>query len=284
MIEVITPGIYSSIQDQGRFGFRNLGVPLSGVMDSNSANLANALLNNHQKCAVLETTFVGSILKFHQETFIAITGANCSIKINNKSIALNTTHKIYQNDILNIGKSTLGVRNYLAVSGGFKSDLVLNSRSFFTGISERQTIQKGEYIKISKTTAPIINRTKIKPRSFDSKPQSIKVKKGPEYDLLDKKSKETLLQKQFNISTLSNRMAYQLEPYSLPKNSLKADEIITSSVQPGTVQLTPSGNPIILMRDCQTTGGYARVLQLTESAINRLAQKRPNESIYFTLK
>ncbi|MCF6317909.1 MAG: biotin-dependent carboxyltransferase family protein [Proteobacteria bacterium] len=281
MIEVITTGIYSSIQDQGRFGFRNIGVPVSGVMDSFSANLANALLNNHKQCAVLETTFVGPVLRFHQETFIAITGADCLPKINDKPICLNSAHKILKGDILNMGSTITGIRNYLTVAEGFQSEFVLNSRSYYAGITENQTLIKGEFIKTPKLNRPIINRTKTTPRNTCSKQQSIEVKKGPEFNLLDKKSQKLLFREKFKISSQSNRMAYQLEPE--PHGFLETQEIITSSVQPGTVQLMPSGKPIVLMRDCQTTGGYSRVLQLTEKAINQISQKRPNDFVFFTL-
>ncbi len=280
MIEVISTGIYSTIQDQGRFGFRNQGVPISGVMDSSSANLANALLNNKESCALLETTIIGPILKFHQNTFIAITGANCLLKINGNPVCLNTVHEIYKGDILNIGKATSGVRNYLAVSGGFQNEFVLNSHSYYIDISKNSTLIKGEHMTISKPSSAILNRTKITPLYFNSKKHSLEVNKGPEFDLLDEQSKELLFQNKFRISPQSNRMAYQLDQVQ----RLSAAEIITSSVQPGTVQLTPSGKSIILMRDCQTTGGYARVLQLTEQAINQVAQSRTTESINFTLK
>jgi len=280
VVEVIATGIYSSIQDQGRFGFRNIGVPISGVMDNYSANLANALLNNNKQCAVLETTLVGPVLKFHQDTFISVTGAKCLLKINDGPRDLNTVHEIFKGDVLSMGKTTSGMRNYLAVSGGFQTPLVLNSRSYFAGISKNQTIRKGEYIKIIQPVSPILNRTKITPVYIDSKQHSIEVSKGPEFELLDEKSKEILFQNKFILSSQSNRMAYPLKSV----DGLNANEIISSSVQPGTVQLTPSGKPIILMRDCQTTGGYSRVLQLTEQATNLLAQKRPDESIYFTLK
>ncbi len=282
MIEVVSTGIYSSIQDQGRLGYRNIGVPLSGVMDSYSANLANALLNNHKQCAVLETTFVGPVLRFHQETFIAITGADCLPKINGKPICLNSAHKVLKGDILSLGNTITGIRNYLAVAEGFQSEFVLNSRSYYAGITENQTLIKGQFIKISKLNTLIINRTKTTPGNTCSKQQSIEVTKGPEFNLLDKKSQDTLFRRKFKISNQSNRMAYQFESNGC-HNYSETQEIITSSVQPGTVQLMPSGKPIVLMRDCQTTGGYSRVLQLTEKAINQLAQKRPNDFVFFTL-
>ena len=107
------------------------------------------------------------------------------------------------------------------------------------------------------------------------------VTKGPEYNRLTKKHRELLFSKEFKIDTLNNRMGYQLKNKFPP---IKNDEIITSITIPGTVQLTPSGKLIILMRDCPTTGGYPRILQLTDLAINQLAQKRKDEGFKFDLE
>ncbi len=164
--------------------------------------------------------------------------------------------------------------------GGFNSPLILKSRSYYQGVTEQTKLSKGDVLLINKVTKLIVNRARIKidPNHFDT--QHIVVSKGPEFELLPEQTKTALLSQKFNISSQSNRMAYRL---SHGNDNLQAQEIITSSVQPGTVQLTPSGALMVLMRDCQTTGGYARVLQLTEQSINRLAQKTATDSIVFEL-
>ena len=277
MIEIIKTGIYSTIQDHGRFGYRNIGVPVSGVMDIASANLANSLLDNHLDCAVLETTFVGPILKFHISTYVVITGANCDLKLNKNPINLNTVIFIKKGDRLSIGKATTGVRNYLAVAGGIQTKKILRSRSFHRGITKNESINKGVFLTVNQPLKNIINRTSIviNNEHFDQKIMT--AFNGPEYNLLNKQTQKNLWAQEFTISDQSNRMAYKLTGI----DPLYANEIITSSVQPGTVQLTPSGKLIILMRDCQTTGGYARVLQLSNSSINKLSQKTPNSKISF---
>lgn len=279
MVEVISAGIFSTIQDQGRFGYRNIGVPVSGAMDRNNSDFANALLNNDYKCAVLESTIIGPSLLFHQDTFIAVTGAECDLKLNHQSVCINKVIYIKKGDILSFGKVNTGVRNYLAVAGGWQTPVVLGSRSYYPEITNELQIHSGDRLLISLQVDKIINRTTVKFNSSQVKNNVLQVTIGPEFNLLDNRSRHNLISQSFKVSPQSNRMAYKLNHGT----KLAAKEIITSSVQPGTVQLTPSGELIVLMRDCQTTGGYARVLQLTENAINHLAQKSAGKKVLFSI-
>ena len=279
MIEVISAGIFSSIQDQGRFGSRNIGVPVSGAMDLYSANLANALLNNSLESAVLETTVIGPVLHFLNDTFISITGAVCPIELNGIPIPNNCVHKVNATSTLSIGRVQNGMRTYLGIAGGFQTKKVLKSRSYYHGITKNKQIRQGDLLKTSLKFKKIINRAKVKTKLSHLNQHAISVTYGPEFNRLEKQTQDKLLTSQFILSNQSNRMAYRLDKYQ----RISAAEIITSSVQPGTVQLTPSGELIILMRDCQTTGGYARVLQLTENSINQLAQKSAGSDIKFVV-
>ena len=120
MIKVIKAGYYSIIQDLGRFGFQQYGVPVSGVMDRYSSKLANALLNNEKNAAVLEITITGPMLQFNCNTLICVSGADISPRLNNESIKLNHVVIIKMGDVLSFGKLQYGFRSYLAVSGGFQ--------------------------------------------------------------------------------------------------------------------------------------------------------------------
>jgi biotin-dependent carboxylase-like uncharacterized protein len=279
MVEVKSTGLLTTIQDLGRFGYRKYGVPLSGAMDLISAKIANALLNNDVHCAVIEATIIGPTLTFSHPTFIVVTGAPCDLTINKKIASLNTVIKINSGDTLSIGKITKGVRSYIAVVGGWQSPVVLNSRSYYAGISKDKLIKTGDELEYLPLKKNIINRTSVNIDSGHINSEIIQVTKGPEYDLLDQHSRHNLIGQTFKISSKSNRMAYKLEH----NYKLSAEEIVTSSVQPGTVQMTPSGELVILMRDCQTTGGYARVLQFTESSINQLSQKPAGSALNFAL-
>jgi biotin-dependent carboxylase-like uncharacterized protein len=281
MVKVIKSGFYSTIQDLGRSRFQKYGVPVSGVMDFYSAKLANALLDNNESDAVLEITMTGPTLQFNCDTIMCVSGADISPILNNKPIKLNSIVNIKKDDILSFGKLKYGFRCYLAVFGGFQTEMIMNSRSMYKVITSQNVLFVNNELSISEHINSIIKSNasiKVNTAHFSSK--EIKVYKGPEFDLLTKAQQQQLLSKEFTISKDNNRMAYQLvEPL---KNNLKP--IITSLVLPGTVQLTPSGKLIILMRDCQTTGGYPRVLQLKESSINVLSQKFTGNNIRFKIK
>ena len=280
MIEVIKSGLYTSIQDKGRFGFENYGVPISGSMDQFSSLLANKLLNNNENDAVMEITMTGPVLKFHKMTKISITGADISPSLNNYPIKLNTSHSINKDDILSFGKLKYGLRCYLSVSGGFLTKKVLNSRSMYPNITKSFRIAKGEHLKINSIK---YLKTRLSMSKIDCldhfKSNEINVYKGPEFDKLSQKQNLDIFNKNFSISNNNNRMAFQLN--ESVENQLKP--IITSLVMQGTVQLTPSGNILILMRDNQTCGGYPRILQLNENSINKLSQKYMNNKIRFKL-
>ena len=278
MIRVLKAGFYSSIQDRGRVGFASNGVPISGVMDSYSADLANSILNNSLKDALLEITFGGCKLEFLSTTFICISGGDFSAKINDKLIPLNSRIKIFKNDVLSFGKINFGVRCYLAVKGGFLTEKILESRSFYQDITNNALVKKNDVLPIStfKNDLEMSNSTiKILESHFTS--EEINCCKGPEFELLNKHQKEQLQNQKFTISNDNNRMGTRLN--EVVENNFPS--ILTSSVLPGTVQLTPSGKLIILMRDCQVTGGYPRILQLTEESINRISQKTLKKSILF---
>ncbi|WP_372752456.1 biotin-dependent carboxyltransferase family protein [Mariniflexile sp.] len=280
MIRVLNAGLYTSVQDFGRLGNSQYGVPYSGVMDRYSAAMANAILGNAETLAVLEMTLVGAKLLFECDTYICISGADMSPKVNGQSVSINKPIEIRKGQVLSFGKLQRGVRCYLAVLGGFKTEAVLGSQSMYKGVTCLDKISKNDTIDLNLNNSFIVNKNasiKVLDECFDS--NVIEVFKGPEFDLLSKNQQSELLQNDFFISKDNNRMAYQLT--ELLQNNLKP--IITSAVLPGTVQLTPSGKLIILMRDCQTTGGYPRVLQLKETAINVLAQKFTGHLIRFKL-
>jgi len=280
MIEVIKPGLYSSIQDKGRFGFENYGVPISGSMDQFSSILSNKIISNNDNDAVMEITMIGPTLKFKTETTISITGADMSPLLNGENINLFKPHIIKNGDILSFGKLKCGLRCYLSVLNGFKTKKIMNSRSMYENITKEFRISKGDILNLE---SKINSNNTISLNDFEYenhfKGPYIEVYKGPEYEKLSIKQQTNLFNKKFTVSNKNNRMAYQMN--ETIENNL--DSIITSLVMQGTVQLTPSGEIIVLMRDNQTCGGYPRILQLNESSINKLSQKHMNDKIIFKL-
>ena len=280
MIKVLSSSFGLGVQDLGRTGYAGFGVPLSGTMDQYSSKLANRLLNNHKDDAVLEITNGGCKLRFDTNTVVCLTGADYSAKLDNTPLKLHKVVPVHAGSVLSFSKRQFGFRTYLAVKNGFKSTPVLGSRSMYNNITPQDVLKKGDQLKVEPHIHDLMRpaaKVKIELEHFTSK--DMHCYKGPEFELLDKMQQEQLLGMPFTISMNNNRMGYQLE--DRVENEIPS--MLTSSALPGTVQLTPSGKLIILMRDCQVTGGYPRVLQLSKNAINRLAQKSTGDTIYFKI-
>lgn len=275
MLKVIEPGLYSSIQDNGRFGYRNIGVPHSGFMDQECANIANYILGNNETDSLIEITLKGPTLLFNDNYTISITGGDFNAILNNEKINMYNPVEVKLGDMLKFSHTKNGARCYLAVSGGIDIKKLLGSRSLYKSITESYCLRKGDEIKIlNKSNKKKLNQSKL---TFNID-NYIYAFKGPEFSMLDQKSLNKLFKNEFEIG-VNNRMAYNLED----KIQTGIKSIISSPVLPGTIQLTPSGNIIILHRDCQTTGGYSRILQLDEKSLNNLSRFKLGEKIKFKL-
>lgn len=279
-IEVISSGLWTTIQDRGRYGYAKYGIPKSGAMDTYAAKIANLLVGNSVEKALMEITVTGPILRFYEGAYVALAGLDAQMLLNNNRIELNKPFWIKGGDRLHIKQITKGVRAYLAVKGGFQTDRILDSRSFYKPITPKNKLEKGDRLHLLPT---IVTKKEayatihFAAKHYDS--ETLRVFCGPEWPSVSKDLKEKLLNTAFTISKNNNRQAYQLN--ELMENKLKP--ILTQPVLPGTVQFTPAGNLIILNRDCQTTGGYPRILQVSAESLNLLAQKRTGEHIQFEL-
>ena len=275
MIKFISEGLYTTIQDHGRFGYRNIGVPSSGYMDRESAQIANLIIDNPINNPVIEATLIGPTIKFEKSTFICITGSDFNPMLNESRISLYTPVKVNKGDILKINNSSFGSRCYISIKGGIKVDKVLGSKSYYPQISDSSIIEKGDEFKFETNNSE--PNYKLINQKFELN-KNLKVFKGPEFNSLNKGSINKIIDQEFSIG-INNRMAYNLKE----KIQAGTTSIISSPVIPGTVQLTPSGQMIILHRDCQTTGGYPRILQLDEKSLNNLAQLRIGDKIKFEI-
>ena len=275
MIKVIQTGLFTTIQDGGRHGYRNIGIPTSGFMDQENACAANIIVDNDREESLFEITLTGPTLIFNGNYVISLTGGDFNPLINELPVKMYQPINVKLGDTLKINNTKNGARCYLAISGGIDVKSIFGSKSFFSNISESYYLRKGDEIKISNNyNSKILKKNKFK---FKLK-KSMDVFKGPEFDLLSIKVKKMLFKNEFTIRT-NSRMGYNLEE----KVQIGIKSIISSPVMPGTVQLTPSGKMIILHRDCQTTGGYPRILQLNKSSLNHLSQIKSNEKIKFSL-
>jgi biotin-dependent carboxylase-like uncharacterized protein len=276
MIKVLKPGLWTSIQDLGRPEWRHLGVPVSGSMDQHSAKQANLILGNHAVCPVMEVTLMGPKLSFESATKIAISGGDLCAKLNDMYFELNTIVSINSGDVLSFSGPADGARAYISVLGGFDVPEIMGSRSWYKNVTPQYKLEGGEKLSFKKDMELVDACHDL--NIFDFNSNILEVHKAPEFDHLSDSQQSLLLQK-FTIG-VNDRMGYRLNE-EIDNNF---ESMISSAVLPGTVQLTPSGKLIILMRDCQTTGGYPRILQLSEDAINVLAQKGMGEEIKFELQ
>lgn len=269
MIEVINPGVHSTIQDTGRLKYREQGVPVGGAMDQHAFILANHLLQHTEIAPVIEFTIKGPTLYFYAQTFIVLTGAEFHVKLNGKLVSHSSPMYVPAESTLEIGHVKKGNYGYLGILGGFSTEKVLGSGSFHPSLLPNAKLRKGMQLVYVKTQFNDVNfYARVIPIHDKFSRTKLDVYPGPDFDLLTEEQRQKLLNHKYFVASSSNRMAIQFG--NTPE--ISAPEIITAPVQPGTVQLTPSGQLIILMRDAQTTGGYARVLQLTDYAMNSLAQ------------
>jgi biotin-dependent carboxylase-like uncharacterized protein len=278
MIEVVTSGFRSSIQDLGRFGGRSFGIPVSGAMDQQAFEKGNRILGNSPNSAGIEWMMQGPILKFSQPTVICLTGGLQQPTLNEELVKQDRPIFINPGDQLKLGQLVSGVYGYVLIEGGIDSERILNSQSQFEGITKIGTIRKGDRIAYQPSNHTFAE-IKTQPSNIDDN-NTIKVVKGPEFHQLSDKQLNLLFNSEHELSPVISRMGYRF----MANQQLSTTEIITAPVLPGIIQLTPSGELIALMRDAQTTGGYARVLKINAQGIDQLAQKRVGSLVRICLE
>ena len=279
------PGLQTLVVDQGRTGYQAWGVPVGGAMDRSSAQLANWLVGNLWEAPVLEITLMGPIVKIEGDCQIAITGANLSPKLGQRSLPMYETVTVENAADLSFGKPLSGCRAYLAIGGHWQVPKWLASHSALaydsTGVTTDSLIKKNTILSVD-------TNTKIEPRKipFDQRPefshsQKIRVLPGPEFGLFTKPLQNQLVTKSFTLSKDSNRMGCRLN--TVLEGYEPETELISSGIVPGTIQVTASGQLVLLMADAQTSGGYPRIANVITSDLDVVGQLKPGDEVSFTL-
>ncbi|WP_114750684.1 5-oxoprolinase subunit C family protein [Pleomorphovibrio marinus] len=276
-IKMIKPGPYTSIQDGGRWEGIEKGVPSGGCMDMLAARLANALLGQKEEKPCLEI-FMGGV-SFSLEKGrcqVAFCGADAEIRINGEAVVLGKIIDLQEGDQIEIMPFSAGQWLYMSLAGNFLVPKVLGSHSFYFPITKKARLEKGDLVPLEggETLPPTNSYLGNYSIPFRDK---VRVYLGPDFSKLKKEQQEELLNRVYTVSKRQNRMGIMLE--EVIENDLL--DPLSSPVFPGTIQLTPSGNLIVMMRDAQVTGGYPRVLEVEERDIGKLAQKRPGEQFAF---
>ncbi len=281
-LTIISPGLQTTIQDQGREPYRPYGVPKAGPMDIGAATLANRLIGNPEFNPVLEFTLRGPLIELQGQGYLSLTGAQFEAKLDQEYLPLNQAIAIKGTHSLSLGNVQSGCRGYLAIAGSWKLQQWLGSCSTSPQngleLTPDSCIKKGTRITVVSGDQNFPMDLQL-PKPLKS--AVIRILAGPEYNLLNTAVIKELLSRKFTISNQSNRMGYRLE--SSLANYQTPLEVISSGVVPGTIQVTHSGQLIVLMADAQTTGGYPRIANVISYDQDLLAQMKPGDQFRFRL-
>ncbi len=281
MIRVIQGGIQSTIQDTGRFGFGNYGVSQSGPLDDHSYVLSTWLSSDKVDIPTIETFMSGLKLEFEKDTAIGVSGAVHQVFLNNISQNIQRTLLVKAGDQLEIKRIKKGWVSYISIGDGIKVPQFLGSAS--TSISTKigglsgKPLKKGDSLDFYPSA--IVNREVPVEMNWPFQDGKINFAKGPEFDLLDERSRSSFLMGKFRVMEESNRIGLRL---SGPPIHSRAYDIDSRPVFPGTIQLTEDG-PILLLKDCQTTGGYPRIGQVISTHLPLCGQSPPGSLLSFKL-
>ncbi len=282
-VEVLKPGVLTMVQDLGRTGFLCAGVPGGGAMDRQAARVANLLVGNPEGAALLETTMAGPDLCFPTQTLIAVCGARFV------GVPSWQPFVVEAGQIVSLTELVSGCRGYVAVAGGFVVAPVMGSASTYLraglGGFEGRTLRKGDRLKLGEVAKPIpahVERwhisTSILP-AYSTQPV-VRVTRGAQWDWFSEEAQYRLCEARYGVLSKSDRMGLRLEGAPLFLRAPR--EMHSEAVAFGSVQVPPDGQPIVLMADRQTIGGYPKIAEVISVDLPLLAQLRPGERVLFT--
>jgi antagonist of KipI len=300
-VQVIRAGLLTTVQDLGRYGAQRFGVPVSGAMDRYSLSVANRLVGNADSAAALEITLAGPVLQFDSDTLIALCGGDLSPVVGDKRLSMNRPVWVAGGSRLAFGQCVAGCRAYLALAGGVDVPKVLGSRSTylragFGGLHGR-ALKAGDRIDAvaaGDSYYPGLRESRafsddgfaapkwsvrVDSEHLMMRPQRIRFVAGRHWERLPPSVRKPFLGENFRVGTASDRMGYRLEGVDLEKHGY--GNIASEAVAFGTIQLPPDGNPIVLMADRQTIGGYPRVGEVASVDLPLLAQLKPGDTLRF---
>ena len=284
-ITVLRPGLLTTIQDRGRWGYQGIGVPVSGAMDLPSHRAANALVGNPADAATLEATLLGPELRIDQDTMLAVTGADLSASLDGTPVPLDTPIRGRAGAVLRFGERRQGTRAYVACDGGIDVPAILDSRathvvSAMGGVDGRP-VRAGECLQLG----PSAPRLPLKAPGRPVRPAAggvrVRVLPGPQDDYFPEAAFEVLQHSRFSVSTQSDRMGYRLQGGRIPRAAGR--EMISDATFAGAIQVPMSGEPILLMADRQTTGGYPQIATVITADLAGAAQLAPGDWIEFEI-
>jgi len=284
VFSVLTPGGYTTIQDEGRYGYQQMGIPVSGVLDAFAFHCANLLAANPKNSAVIEITVMGPRLEILAPADLAVTGADIKMTLNDQPMPTWTSFSVQPGDILDIQQVKSGCRAYLAVSGGIDVPAVMGSRSTYVGANiggyQGRVLKAGDLIKCGQGKR-LGNPRQMPADLIPAYPPELTIRAipGPQDDFF-KEGLEVLFQSDFMVSTKADRMGYRLQGPQVKIHKGMPKSIISEPTMPGGVQIPADEQPIILMVE-QTVGGYTKIVTVISVDLPRVAQATPGDTIRF---
>ena len=283
-VKIVLPGAVMTVQDGGRYGYQETGIQVSGAMDQASFKKANYLVGNDETEAVLEVTLFGGTLEFTEDTITAITGADMEPVVDGDPVEMNCPLLIRKGQTLTLGMTRQGCRTYLAFAGGIDVPLVMGSRSTnlkcaFGGYGGR-ALKAGDVLKLGKPKLSFDRVKKRRTKGIEAeKIIEVRAVPGPQQEYFTEAGEKAFYSGTYTITDQSDRMGYRLKgPLVESKNGT---DIISDAIPLGAVQIPPSGQPIVLLADRQTTGGYAKIAVVCSFDIPKLVQGRPGDKVRF---
>jgi len=283
-IQVLAPGLLTTVQDLGRQGFGTMGVSPSGAADALSLRIGNLLVGNPAHAAALEMTLLGGAFQFPQGGVLALTGSDFGATLDEKPVELWTSFEARPGQILRLGPTRSGARCYLCVRGGILVKDFLGSASthLLSGLGghEGRALRKGDELKIGELSTSFRKRTLARKALERLRPRKVlRVTPGPQSDWFPASAQQTFYANTYRVAEESNRMGLRLDGPPIPEGA--HGEMISEGVSLGAIQIAAGGLPIILFVEQQTTGGYAKIANVISTDLASLGQLRPRDEIRF---
>ncbi|SEL14391.1 antagonist of KipI [Parapedobacter koreensis] len=288
----------STIQDMGRWGYLSQGVPISGAMDRLAARIANLAVGNTGEQAVIEFTYGNAAFQAETDILLAYSGDGAILEANSTPLPPDRPLFIPTGTYIHLATNPSGCRSYLAVAGGWDVPEALGSRSTYTtaaiGGLQGRALQGGDMLQacssLTDITVELFRRLQRQTINYppwgiarwlflSKKRNTVRIVPAHEFTWFRGESVVNFLSSPFTVSTTSNRMGYQLD--GPPTHRFVSRELLSTAVAPGTIQVTGNGSLVLLMADCQTTGGYPRIAQVAAVDMPLCAQFKPGDIIYF---
>ena len=282
-ISILKPGVQTTVQDIGRYGYSHFGISSSGAADLFSFRLGNIIVGNAEELAGIEMTLLGADFQFNSDAVIAITGSPFNLSLDRQEIPYNQSIHDKKNQILSVGITKGGARSYLLVKGGIKTENYLNSKTTHVmsgmGGFMGRPLKKGDMLEIDENSK--INITDISNNLDEIDTSIIRINKGLQSSYFSDSTWAAFTSKMFTVSEVFSRMGIRLK--GNPIHSSKGNEILTEGIPLGAIQVPGGGEPIISFVEHQTTGGYPKIANVISSDLCKVGQLKPGDKFQFEL-